>query len=750
MTFLYQKPAELPLFTFPLAAVDTETTLIETPPHDAKNRTRHGPVPVPTLILGSVAEPSLGVAVMRPPYIHDWILDWLNAGGHLVFHNVAFDYNVLVQAYGGGDFQIAMDRAIDENRVHDTQILELLVQIARGSNTVDDKVLKNPHLADLAQRRAGMTLNKDTDVRLFFSRFESPDSIVPDNFLEYAAQDALATYRVFGSLWRESGLYACPAGVSIPIRPDAESLFGRLTEGVQVKGAIALKWLEQFPLRVDSDAVQALHAQLSAEAVQLESALVSFGFAHRTRKLQRFSLSHVTLRRVLAAWAKDHHITPPFSTTGLLSLSYDFWADVLPTPTPAALSSPSTAVDDARLSVWLRYCRLHKLLATYIEPYATSPCHYPTYHNLGARTTRTACVRPNIQNIPKHRDGIRSLFVPSAGRVFIEADYKAAELVALAQVYHDMFGNSPLEEAINSGEDPHIATARRLAGPDWPTLSPAERKKLRQLAKAVNFGLPGGLGAKKFAKYGSKVARVPLTEDAARLLRRDALAADPALRAYLAERTTAEGAVRLAARNLGLSVHDLAERLGAARSEEETDDGQASVHWRIAARRLQAWRNGDRQYEIPTPPGFRACYDLFRETTTNCIGFVRGRTIYTAARNTPFQSLVASGAKLGLWNLYKSWSERLFEWSPVAFVHDSVLAETRPEHILALTEVLRTELVRGLQCVCPNLRVEADVTEPRLTWGDRTDALGRTIQVLPVGNSVNENQPHTSNAIPTP
>ena len=726
---LYHTPVSLPAFPFPLMAVDSETTLIPECRYDPKHRTRHSPFVTPTLILGSTCICD-SLEVLRPEPLADRITSWLDDGGHLVFHNVAFDYNVLILALPR--LRPLLDQAIESGRVHDTVIMELLVHIARGSNTIDDVQLKTSHLADLAKRRANMTLNKDADIRLHFDRFANPACLIPPEFLQYAAQDALATYRVFHSQWRESSLYCSPVGSTVPIRPDAEARFGRLTESIQVKGAIALHWLEQFPLRVDVSAVEALRSQFHAEAEALEHALVSVGLASFTKRTRQFRLSHVRIREAVSSWAAEHRLIPPLSNTGLISLSYDFWAEALPRGADlghllSQLPGGKLSLED-RLQIWLRYCRLHKLLATYLDTYATSPTHYPTYYNIGARTTRTSCVRPNVQNVPKHRDGIRSLFVPSEGQVFIEADYSAAELVALAQIYHDIYGGSPLGDAINAGLDPHTATAERLAGDKWALYTPDERKRLRQLAKAVNFGLPGGLGAVKFAKYASKVARVPLSEDAARLLRRDALIADPALRSYLSDRRTPEAVVRLAAKNLGLNVLDLAERLGAARAPSDSDDDSNAVHWRLAAKRLQSWRNGDVMYDIPTPPAFQACYDTMRETACNPVGFVRGKTIYTAAHNTPFQSLVACGVKLGLWNLYQLWTNRTFSWSPVCFVHDSLLAETHPDSVHTLTEQIRDAMARGLQDVCPDIKVRVDVSKPMTAWGTRTDALGRKVE----------------------
>ncbi|MCI0408323.1 MAG: DNA polymerase, partial [Acidobacteria bacterium] len=333
-------------------------------------------------------------------------------------------------------------------------------------------------------------------------------------------------------------------------------------------------------------------------------------------------------------WALVKGIVPPYSTTGQLSLQYDFWAEHLPKAEPDLLMSPQLAVGlEPRLSVWLRYCRIRKLLSTYLNVYALGDAHYPHYHNLGARTGRVSCVRPNLQNIPKRRDGIRALFIPERGRVFIEADYRAAEMVALAQIFHLLYGGSVLGDAINAGEDIHTTRAKTLTDKDWDTLSDTDKKKLRQGAKAVNFGLPGGLGPRKFLEFARKPPYnlKDWTLDDAQAVRARALAEDDALRSYLQDTRSPEALLRLAAANIGVTFPDLVRRL-----EGWRDEDSGSVHWRLAIKRLRAWANGDRRFEIPTLPGFKPAYDLFRTTSASPAGFIRGRASYTEGHNLPF------------------------------------------------------------------------------------------------------------------
>lgn len=94
-------------------------------------------------------------------------------------------------------------------------------------------------------------------------------------------------------------------------------------------------------------------------------------------------------------------------------------------------------------------------------------------------------------------------------------DYAAVELSTLAQVCIWTVGFSDLADAINSGKDPHVILAARLANEGYDAFmkryqagDPAAAD-LRQAGKAGNFGFPGMMGAPKFViakrKEGSKV-----------------------------------------------------------------------------------------------------------------------------------------------------------------------------------------------------------------------------------------------------
>jgi DNA polymerase-1 len=105
---------------------------------------------------------------------------------------------------------------------------------------------------------------------------------------------------------------------------------------------------------------------------------------------------------------------------------------------------------------------------------------------------------PNMQNIPRD-PAFRGLFKAPEGRAFAIADYSQMEL----RVAAIMAGEGVLLEAYREGRDTHARTAATLLGKPEKEVTKAER----QLAKAVNFGMLYGQGAKGLqdsaaSKYG--------------------------------------------------------------------------------------------------------------------------------------------------------------------------------------------------------------------------------------------------------
>ena len=98
------------------------------------------------------------------------------------------------------------------------------------------------------------------------------------------------------------------------------------------------------------------------------------------------------------------------------------------------------------------------------------------------------------------------------------------ELRTLAQVCLRRYGKSVLAQLYQSDPDAdlHSYTAGHLAGltdEQFQQLSEADRKTARQQAKAVNFGVPGGLGAASLVSYAKSTYGVDMPLEQAKNFR---------------------------------------------------------------------------------------------------------------------------------------------------------------------------------------------------------------------------------------
>ena len=94
--------------------------------------------------------------------------------------------------------------------------------------------------------------------------------------------------------------------------------------------------------------------------------------------------------------------------------------------------------------------------------------------------------------------------------MLIRADYEQIELRIAAEMAPD----ARMKRAFVAKKDLHETTASYLLGRD--SITPEER----QMAKAVNFGLLFGMGARALADYARTSYNVPLEENEATNIRR--------------------------------------------------------------------------------------------------------------------------------------------------------------------------------------------------------------------------------------
>lgn len=159
----------------------------------------------------------------------------------------------------------------------------------------------------------------------------------------------------------------------------------------------------------------------------------------------------------------------------------------------------------------LEYRKLAKAIASFTEklPKHINPITgriHSDYNQYGAATGRFSCSNPNLQQVPRGKD-IRSCFVPTPGNKLVVADYSQIELRVAAEIS----GDRTMIKAYQEGQDLHKLTASLVNNQ-----KPLEQvtKAERQAAKAINFGLIYGCGAKKLKETAENQYGVdlPLTK----------------------------------------------------------------------------------------------------------------------------------------------------------------------------------------------------------------------------------------------
>eukprot|EP01094_Clydonella_sp_ATCC50884_P029954 TRINITY_DN9580_c0_g1_i1.p1 TRINITY_DN9580_c0_g1~~TRINITY_DN9580_c0_g1_i1.p1 ORF type:complete len:480 (-),score=128.94 TRINITY_DN9580_c0_g1_i1:107-1393(-) len=375
------------------------------------------------------------------------------------------------------------------------------------------------------------------------------------------------------------------------------------------------------------------------------------------------------------------------------------------------------------------------------------------------RNGRTSCSAPCIQQMPR-AGGFRESFRARPGHVLIICDYSFIELCTLAVVCEKRFGFSMLGNVIRSGVDPHCFTAamfERMTLAQFMDMKVSgdekERvryKQLRQRAKAINFGIPGGEGALALQEYAKSAYGVDLTLEESKDFR-ERLIRDvyPELGLYLFEdcmdvlasrlqvpvakcwrRFVRKGPWKIA---IGLAIRNIVEgkqcrsdgkpyRLGfmsavfrglkalnrnpmlADQIQKVCDRSLAVLSSRTKAAKKKnklGILTADECIGVIGCP--RLCQLLFGNDVCTVTGRVRGGVTFTQGCNTPFSGLAADGAKLAMFNLMH------IGFRVIAFIHDELVVEVEEDaDIDAEARLMDMVMRESMESVTRNVPIKCE------------------------------------------
>lgn len=421
------------------------------------------------------------------------------AGPLLVAQNAAFDLRFLRQA------GLATPTGA---RLFDTMLASQLL-----TASADKKGAARPShgLGAIAQRVLGLPLDKS-------EQKSNWSGLLTEEQLRYAALDAAI----------------------LPLlaeRLQAELLSAGLerTAALEMGALPAVAWLMETGVPFDGAAWTLLATQAVEERAQVEQELTALA---ATGGL--FADGQSTVK-----WSSTQQVAAFLRGRGHAEI----------TSTDEAALHQLADAGEPLAPLLLRYREASKRASTYGLDYLkhvhplTGRIH-ARFIQLGSQAGRMSATDPNVQQVPRDK-AYRACVRPGPGRVLVKADYAQIELRLAAQIAPD----ERLVEAFQRGDDMHTVTARTVLGKTDVT------KADRQAAKAVNFGLLYGMGAKGLRQYAADEYGVQWTEEEAQTVRGRFFAEYRGLQAWHRSQTDGEVETRTVAGRRRLGVERFTEKL---------------------------------------------------------------------------------------------------------------------------------------------------------------------------------------------
>lgn len=567
----------------------------------------------------------------------------------LVGWNLPFDLSIFA-AEDPDLFLPLIFAAYDAGRLRDGMVRQTLIDISEGQHKYRTAIIgekKGEHvktdykLASVVKHYFGRDLEKagetPEDPGYWRTRYGlldgTPINQWPKPAVEYANNDALEHWNVWGEMQRY-----------------VEENHGR-TDGMpdevrQNQHAWALRLVGIWGLRTEATAVADLRKYTEKALGEIVENLKKLGFVRLdgSRDMEKIKAA------VEAAYVAKGGKAPRTAKDGVSTSEETLMESG--DPNLELLASTSTLRTDMT-----RYIPM-------LETGITVPMN-PGWISC-VETGRVACREPNWMNLPKVGK-TRNCAVPRPGFLYAGCDYDAAELRSWCQVCIDLGFGSTMNEAIKAGIDLHLRVAAGLLS--IPFEEATQRYQdgdeildlMRNLSKIENFGLIGGMGAKRL------------------------LAAIQENKKLLAEIEKAGIKV-----NLAFTKEAIQKWKGTWLEAEKYLDSMAAAVDQNGETNIEQLRSGRR----------------------------RGRVGYSDGANGYFQGLTADGAKAALYAVVrecylKELNSPLFGSRVVLFLHDEIIIEAPEAKADAAAKRLAEVMIAEMQEWLPDVPVSATPTLSR-------------------------------------
>ncbi len=440
--------------------------------------------------------------------------------------NIAYDFSVICAERP--DLIPKVFQAYADGRVRCGLVRAKLIAIAQGKLKEDSKRKDQFTLETLAREHCGLIVDKDESIRLTYAPLRErkiPVEQWSEAHRRYATTDAVVHLRLYEAQaeladdYADDGARDTIDGFGTGLLRTHHAVW---SEPHEVRAAWALQLMRVHGVRTDKEAIDDLERELRADFDKVdrllrEEGLVRIGGGEewsdkkgRTVKIplskdgtRNLKLIHARVRQAYEAKGLPVPMTEPDRKTGKGGGNVSTEADVL------------EESGDPVLEALAERGGYEKILTTYIpalrkgERYALN-----AFWNVLVSSTRTSCGDPNLQNPPRKR-GVRECIIARIGKVLCSVDFDTVELRALANFCEETFGYSAMADAIREGKDLHSKFGARLGKVSYEELEAGKKKEpfkgKRDLAKAFNFGRPGGMGDERFQITAKKQNDLVLT-----------------------------------------------------------------------------------------------------------------------------------------------------------------------------------------------------------------------------------------------
>lgn len=274
--------------------------------------------------------------------------------------------------------------------------------------------------------------------------------------LRYNARDTVATARLHEVLMA---------------RIAEEPALDRIWNSVILPAANAFEQVEAWGVGFDSDAANALLKRLVMDLAELRKRFDTYGATFNPDSSKQVGeLLYQRLRLRCPSFTKGGAPSTDRATLELLSKKNGVAADLL---------------------AWRKLSKLKGTYAEGLPGYVRGDGRiHPNIKLDGARSGRTSCTGPNLQQVPRAKDStdgklIRDCFRASPGTVLLEIDYSQVELRVAAM----LSGDTVMRDIFLSGDDYHLRTAQLVAKQAWGINADEVEDRHRSIAKTFNFML---------------------------------------------------------------------------------------------------------------------------------------------------------------------------------------------------------------------------------------------------------------------